>query len=196
MSTTQETRTIKVFTSKGAKTVITTDASVWGDLIPHLENDFDLSNLQAAESVGKTTLVHRDAVLPSGDFILFLRPVKTKSGVDYEDMSYSELRDRLTETDKRDFLSVYGINFTQASKAQLIEFFTDFQDVVEEDENTSNDLRTTALVSFATSLLTAALGVLEQIHVKDEDKEEGEEEGEDFFTEDEREDLEDLMSGF
>lgn len=75
-------RTIRVFTSRGTNVTLTSDASTWGELKPLVEEHFDLSNLQAAESVNKTTLEHRDARLPNENFVLFLRPVKSKAGND------------------------------------------------------------------------------------------------------------------
>lgn len=73
-------RTIRVFTSRGTNVSITTDVGTWGELKPLVAEHFDMSNLQAAESVNKTTLEHVDARLPETDFILFLRPVKSKAG--------------------------------------------------------------------------------------------------------------------
>lgn len=74
------TKTIRVFTSRGSQNTITTDATTWGELKPQIEEFYDLTNLQAAESVNKTSLIHKDAVLPDQDFVLFLRPVRTKAG--------------------------------------------------------------------------------------------------------------------
>jgi len=74
-------RTVTLYSTKGGSKKIETSAATWGELRPLVGESYDLSNLQPTESVGKTTLVHEDATLPEGDFILFLRPVRTKSGM-------------------------------------------------------------------------------------------------------------------
>jgi len=86
---TQNQRTVTLYSTKGGSQKVQTDVSTWGELKPIVAGRYDLSNLQATESVGKTTLEHEDAALPAGDFVLFLRPIRTKSGMasyeDYED---------------------------------------------------------------------------------------------------------------
>lgn len=128
------TRKIRIFTSKGAKETIETSATTWGDLKPQVEEHYDLSNLQPTESVNKATLVHKDAVLPEGDFVLFLRPVRTKSGVDYDSRSFTELRALLDNDTKAEFEDAYDKNWTRASHAELVEFFTDRDEEVDGNE--------------------------------------------------------------
>lgn len=89
-----QTRVITVFSTKGKqKAKIETDVTSWGSLKPLLaEEGYDLNSLLATESIGRHDLVNEDAVLPDGEFTVFLRPAKTKSGADVANMSYKELR--------------------------------------------------------------------------------------------------------
>jgi hypothetical protein len=74
-------RKITVITSVGEKKTITTDVTVWSHLRNVLsQNGYSLSNMKALEGVKKGTLEHDDAILPVGDFKLYLMPVKSKSG--------------------------------------------------------------------------------------------------------------------
>ena len=113
-------RVITVFTSKGKKQKITTDATTWGVLKPLVEEHYDLNNLQATENIGKTTLMHVDAVLPEAAFVLFLRPIKTKSGSDFDTMSFVDLRGALTAQDKLDLEETVGVNWTRVKKQDII----------------------------------------------------------------------------
>lgn len=87
-------REITVFSTKGKqKTKIETGVTSWKNLKYLLTKEgYDLSNLLATESIGRHDLVNEDAVLPEGEFTVFLRPAKTKSGADVDIMSYKELR--------------------------------------------------------------------------------------------------------
>jgi len=116
------TRTVTVFTSKGKKQKIETVATTWGELKPEVEAHYDLSNLQPTENVNKTTLTHQDAVLPEGNFVLFLRPVKTKSGLDGTDgLGFRDLRKMVTTDAIKAHLNsqVSGKNWTQLSTEDL-----------------------------------------------------------------------------
>lgn len=117
------TRTIKVFSSKsGNIKSYETDVTTWGALRELIQNDYDLANIKAAESVGKTSLEHIDAVLPETDFTLFLRPAETKSGLDFNSASFKEMRDFIkADNEAKKFLNSLkeGKNFTQLSTNDL-----------------------------------------------------------------------------
>ena len=117
------TRTIKVFSSKsGNIKTYETDVTTWGALRELIQQDYDLTNIKAAESVGKTTLEHINAALPETDFTLFLRPAETKSGLDFNYASFKEMRNFIkTDSGARDFLNSFkqGKNFTQLSTEDL-----------------------------------------------------------------------------
>jgi hypothetical protein len=114
-------RVITVFTSKGKKQKITTDVTTWGNLKPLVEEHYDLNNLQATENIGKTTLMHVEAALPASDFVLFLRPIKTKSGSGFDTMSFQDLRASLTGADKAALQVTTGNNWTRVSKQNIID---------------------------------------------------------------------------
>lgn len=75
-------REITIYATRGGQMKkITTAAKTWGDLQPLvIREGFDLNSLLAAENINKTDLVNDLAVLPEGNFRLFLRPKQTKSG--------------------------------------------------------------------------------------------------------------------
>lgn len=105
------------------------DVTTWGDLNALITGDFDLSNLKATENINKTTLEHVDAVLPTGDFRVFLRPVKTKSGQDFSKMKFGELRATFKDDDAvKKFLTGKGNgrNWTQLKTDELRTFLTEY----------------------------------------------------------------------
>lgn len=115
------TRVITMFSTKGGKNKVETEATTWGELKPLVEEKYDLSNLQATENKNKTTLTHPDAVLPEGDFVLFLRPIKTKSGADMNDLGFRELRALVNNDSVKEYLNgvVPGKNWTQLTTDEL-----------------------------------------------------------------------------
>lgn len=120
-------RKIIVYSTKGKSGSFESDAKTWGEV----QNDVkkivgDLDNLIATESVNKTNLGHQDSVLPEGDFKIFLRPSKTKSGAtDFSSMSFRELRIFIAGQGQpcKDYLNVEakksGRNWTQLSTKEL-----------------------------------------------------------------------------
>lgn len=138
---TQE-RVITIFSTKGKnKTKITTDATNWGQLKELIIGEgYDLANLAAVENKRRSTLENVQAELPEGDFTVFLRPVKTKSGLAVpEDASRSDLKDIITEfgTPLKEFLKTVkpGRNWTQLATVDLkagIEAYNPGTEVAEE----------------------------------------------------------------
>ncbi len=111
-----------VATKNGRIKKYTTDARTWGDLKELIQDEYDLTNLKSTENVNKTTLEHIDAVLPEGDFRLFLRPSKTKSGgFDVTGKGFKDLRALVTTDEIKNHLNtiVPGKNWTQLSTADL-----------------------------------------------------------------------------
>lgn len=76
------TRVISIYSSRGEKaSKIETDVTTWGALRKLIkEKGYEVDKLHASENVNKTTLEHVDAVLPEGNFTVFMRPKQTKSG--------------------------------------------------------------------------------------------------------------------
>lgn len=75
-------RTISIYSSRGEKaSKIETDVTTWGALRPLIKaKGYEVDKLHASENVRKSTLEHADAVLPEGNFTIFMRPKQTKSG--------------------------------------------------------------------------------------------------------------------
>ena len=135
-------RKITVYSTKGKSNAeITTNVTTWGELKPLLaEEGYDLNSLNATENINRTDLINTGASLPEGEFTLFLRPVKTKSGADLnlEAASFRELREAIknfTPEAKEGFLaSLGGRNYTQMSTEVLREALREFLLSVVEEE--------------------------------------------------------------
>ena len=81
------TRKIKIYTTNGMPGTIETNVSTLGELKPLLrqrEVNYDGMKLLVGET--KNELSQDEAILPEGDFKLYLMPAKTKSGVDFDEM--------------------------------------------------------------------------------------------------------------
>ena len=98
------TRKIKIYTTNGMPGTIETNVSTLGELKPILrqrEVNYDDMKLLVGET--KNELSQDEAILPEGDFKLYLMPAKTKSGVDFDEMEETLERiestvDRIEET--------------------------------------------------------------------------------------------------
>ena len=120
-------RKIIVYSTKGKSGSFESDAKTWGEVQSDVRRIVgDLDNLIATESVNKTNLGHQDSVLPEGDFKIFLRPSKTKSGAtNFSSMSFKELRTFIAEKGQpcKDYLNVEakksGRNWTQLSAEEM-----------------------------------------------------------------------------
>ena len=120
-------RKIIVYSTKGKSGSFESDAKTWGEVQSDVIRIVgDLDNLIATESVNKTNLGHQDSILPEGDFKIFLRPSKTKSGAtDFSSMSFKELRVFIAEKGQacKDYLNVEakksGRNWTQLSTEEM-----------------------------------------------------------------------------
>lgn len=126
------TRKVTIVSTKNNKVKFyETAATTWGELNAEINKDFDLSKLKATENINKTTLEHVDTVLPEGEFRVFLRPVKTKSGHDFDSMKFGELRATFKDNEEiKKFLtgkvSASGRNWTQLKTEELKEFLKEY----------------------------------------------------------------------
>lgn len=129
-----EKRKVTVYSTKGKQMKeIETDATVWSQLKQEVENEgYDINNLHATENINRTDLAHKDAKLPEGEFTLFLRPKKTKSGLDVKGMGFKELRAIIKEDDnaKEHVAKVAtkkGKSWTQLTTAELTTALTSYK---------------------------------------------------------------------
>ena len=92
-------RTITVYsTQTNKRNDIKTNVSSWAELQELLnEEDITHEGMICTENRSKTNLELGAAVLPEGNFTLFLSPnTKIKSGTDWKDMGYNEIRKHAT----------------------------------------------------------------------------------------------------
>ena len=127
-------RKIIVYSTKGKSGSFESDAKTWGEI----QNDVkrivgSLDNLIATENVNKTNLGHQDSVLPEGDFKIFLRPSKTKSGAtDFNSMSFRECRAFIIDKGQacKDYLNAEakksGRNWTQLSTEEIQKYLSSY----------------------------------------------------------------------
>ena len=127
-------RKIIVYSTKGKSGSFESDAKTWGEVQNDVRNIVgDLDNLIATENVNKTNLGHQDSVLPEGDFKIFLRPSKTKSGAtDFSSMSFKECRAFIADKGQacKDYLNAEakksGRNWTQLSTEELQKYLSSY----------------------------------------------------------------------
>ena len=81
------TRKIKIYTTNGMPGTIETNVSTLGELKPILrQREVNYEGMKLLIGETKNELSQDEAVLPEGDFKLYLMPAKTKSGVDFDEM--------------------------------------------------------------------------------------------------------------
>ena len=127
-------RKIIVYSTKGKSGSFESDAKTWGGIQSDVKRIVgSLDNLIATENVNKTNLGHQDSVLPEGDFKIFLRPSKTKSGAtDFSSMSFRELRAFIADKGQacKDYLNAEakksGRNWTQLSTEELQKYLSSY----------------------------------------------------------------------
>ena len=120
-------RTITVYSTSGRNGInVITDVQTWGALKTELSTkQIQHDKMKAVIGETKNTLEAPNAVLPEGDFSLFLMPLRTKSGIDVQNMSYKELRssikDEITEhgTEASEFFNGGGKNYTNKSTDEM-----------------------------------------------------------------------------
>ena len=127
-------RKIIVYSTKGKSGSFESNAKTWGEIQSDVRRIVgDLDNLIATENVNKTNLGHQDSVLPEGDFKIFLRPSKTKSGAtNFNSMSFKELRTFIAEQGQpcKDYLNdeakKSGRNWTQLSTEEIQKYLSSY----------------------------------------------------------------------
>ena len=81
------TRKIKIYTTNGMPGTIETNVSTLGELKPILrQREVNYGGMKLLVGETKNELSQDEAILPEGDFKLYLMPAKTKSGVDFDEM--------------------------------------------------------------------------------------------------------------
>ena len=94
------TRKIKIYTTAGIPGTIETNVSTLGELKPLLrQREINYDGMKILVGETKNELSVDEAILPEGDFKLYLMPAKTKSGVDFDEMeeAVERIEDKLDE---------------------------------------------------------------------------------------------------
>lgn len=92
-------RVIRIFGAK-IREILNSNASTWQQLKDEIHIQFEnvnLRNMKAVIASSKLLLEHPQALLPEGDFNLFVSPKKTKSGeTDVDVMGYWDVRNAIS----------------------------------------------------------------------------------------------------
>lgn len=85
-------RKVTIYSNKTRATQeINTDVATWGELKALISEDMMVSNARCMVKENRMTLESAQAVLPTGDFIVYVYPTKVKSGLTED--AYAELTD-------------------------------------------------------------------------------------------------------
>lgn len=126
---TSEMRTITVVSTRGEKKKIAYDGGEWAGLRDRLEEEgYELENMKCVEGVRKSTLEHDKAILPPGNFHLFLMPYKSKLGAMTRAEIMSAIKGHVNadgEVAKAHFAQ-HG-NYTQVSSSKLEELLESYK---------------------------------------------------------------------
>lgn len=105
---------------------LNSEAGTWGQLkkeIQRMNNAPSLSNMKAVIGETNLTVEHDEAVLPEGDFTLFLMPIKTKSGLDRKGLFEAIKAFVAANPDKKSLFVIDGKNMTQLPTPLLEELY-------------------------------------------------------------------------
>ena len=126
-------RTIKVVqTATASVKRFESEATTWGELAEQIKGEYNLDKVKATVKETKGTLEHHDAVLPEGEFTIFLRAAKNKAGGKnkFSSMSFKKLRAWVKEhPEVKDYFKknpIEGRNWTQWSVEKLANNINNF----------------------------------------------------------------------
>ena len=139
-------RKVLIYSTVGNNsTEIESGAKLWNELQAQLQQKVGIENFTRLKCVvgeTKVTLESPNAVLPEGNFTLFVLPKKNKSGIDLNTASYKEMKAMVKDIiadnpdTKKTYFTVGGKNWTQLStdimRKSLQKYFS------ENAENTAN----------------------------------------------------------
>lgn len=113
-------RKIKLYSSLGVSGTIETNVRTLGELKPLLrDREIDSSGLAFLVGETKNELTVDEAILPEGDFKLYLLPKKTKSGNSYKYEQLAELFQDIANIFQE--LSEQGVHNTEMVKTKIEE---------------------------------------------------------------------------
>lgn len=125
------TRIIRVMSSQGVNNnkLTVNEGIQWAELKTILKsNGYNIDSMKAVESTKRTTLEHEQAVVPDGNFSLFLYPLETKSGAASRSDLYASVKAFVArDGDQAKNFFNEGKNFTQKSSDDLDVLVTDYE---------------------------------------------------------------------
>lgn len=156
---------VTVFSTKGKKkSVVETTAQTWGELKTQLSSEgIETSGMKSIIGETQLSLESTKAVLPDYDFVLFLSPVKVKSGCDInpETMSYKECKEFIKaeiagEPDAKDFFGNYTIMSTSQMRTLINNWL---------DENSEKfvDVKEASVVETIDHVIGVLLGLKDKV---------------------------------
>ena len=126
-------RTIKIVqTATASVKRFESEATTWGELAEQIKGEYNLDKVKATVKETKGTLEHHDAVLPEGEFTIFLRAAKNKAGGKnkFSSMSFKKLRAWVKKhPEVKDYFKknpIEGRNWTQWSVEELANTINNF----------------------------------------------------------------------
>lgn len=126
-------RTIKIVqTATASVNRFESEATTWGELADQIKGEYNLDKVKATVKETKGTLEHHDAVLPEGEFTIFLRAAKNKAGGKnkFSSMSFKKLRAWVKKhPEVKDYFKknpIEGRNWTQWSAEELANTINNF----------------------------------------------------------------------
>lgn len=126
--------------------------------------EIDFSNAAFVERSTKASYGRiPDAILPPGDLIFFVVPVRTKLGVDVDEMSYNELRKyvSLLNKTKNALISLEG------SKREIVQRVKDYDNTSNQLTNQSSDLNNLEIIEdHAKAILQLVEGIKSKVNAE------------------------------
>ena len=126
-------RTIKIVqTATASVNRFESEATTWGELADQIKGEYNLDKVKATVKETKGTLEHYDAVLPEGEFTIFLRAAKNKAGGKnkFSSMSFKKVRAWVKKhPEVKDYFKknpIEGRNWTQWSVEELANTINNF----------------------------------------------------------------------
>jgi hypothetical protein len=127
-------RQIKVITTAGAPGFIQTDVTTFGQLKPLLvERNINLDNMKALEGSTKNEFSLDEALLPEGDFKLFLVPVKNKFGSDMAD-EFAQFQEFQNFLKRKEAIESQGINVPSQMNEEIDEDLQELDRLIKQDD--------------------------------------------------------------
>ena len=160
-------RKVTIYSNKTRATQeINTDVATWGELKALISEDMMVSNARCMVKENRMTLESAQAVLPTGDFIVYVYPTKVKSGVTED--AYTELTDaKLRKACQKKSLSNTGSGSSLRSKIRAYDkrHNIDSSEATAPKTNKNNVRPTTMRIGSDFDIENAPINILEDDYI-------------------------------